>query len=74
MTRIHKLELENQKLQSELESVRRSGFAEASEKILDLEKENKKLSMTVKQLEGLHKKESDYNGDLEKEVAVLKSK
>lgn len=68
VSKIHRLELENQKLRSELEEVKRSGFHATGEKILDLEKENKRYSMTVKQLEVLHAKDSEYNVELEKEV------
>ena len=73
VTRIHRLELENQKLQSELDNLKENGFAESSEKILTLEKENKKLSMTVNQLEELHGKDSDFNVKLEAQISQLQT-
>jgi len=74
VTRIHKLELEKQKLQAEVEALRADGFAESSERILELERENKRLSMNVKQLEELRAKDQEYGGELETRVGQLRAK
>lgn len=50
-TRALKLELENRRLVSTLESLKESSFHESSNKILDLEKEKKKLSLKCDQLQ-----------------------
>ena len=73
VSRLHRLELENQKLKSELDSIRLNGIQETSEKILKLEKENKKYSMTLKKLEEVHAKDTECNVNLEKDLAKLKS-
>ena len=73
VTKIHRLELEVQRLTSELEDARVNGFHESSERILELEKANKKYSITLKQLEVQHTKDSDYNTDLEKELGQKNS-
>lgn len=49
VTRIHKLELENARLLSELEDVRVNGVKESSARILELEKANKKHEMSARQ-------------------------
>ena len=59
MTRIHKLELENAKLNSELEDLKVNGVRESSERILELEKANKKLEMSARQSENLRVKDSE---------------
>lgn len=74
VTRIHRLELENKKLSSELEELKLKSFHESSDTILKLEKDNKKLSMTLKQLEELHNKDSEDNVELENRVASLNTK
>ena len=45
--RLLKLELDNQRLEAELEKHKRDSLHEGSEKVLELEKENKRLSMKV---------------------------
>ena len=59
VTRIHKLELENAKLHSELEDLKVNGVRESSERILELEKANKKLEMSARQSENLRVKDSE---------------
>ena len=68
-TRVHRLELENQRLRSELDSAREKGFHESSERILELEKEKQKLSVNVKQLELLRAKDEAFTAQLEKHVS-----
>jgi len=67
LSKIHRLELENQKLRVENEELRLNGFQEVSEKILKLEKENKQYSLTIKQLESSHSKDAEMTVTLEKE-------
>lgn len=43
-----KLELENRRLLSTIDSLKESSFHESSNKILELEREKKKLSLKVK--------------------------
>ncbi len=50
-----------------------NGFRESKNRILELEKENKKYELTVKQLESLHSKDSEYNGEMERQVAQSKT-
>lgn len=51
MSKIHKLELENRKLRQENDDLRLNKFHEEAGKILELETENKKLSLTIQQLQ-----------------------
>ena len=46
--RVLKLELENQRLEAELDEYKKDSLNSASEKMLELEKENKRLSHKVK--------------------------
>ena len=48
-TRLLKLQLENQRLETELESFKLDSMNQCSEKVLELEKENKRLSTKVSQ-------------------------
>lgn len=47
-TRLLKLQLENQRLETELESLKLDSMNQYSEKVLELEKENKRLSTKVR--------------------------
>ena len=51
-----------------------NGFHETSERILDLEKDNKKLEMTLKQVEVLRAKDAEYSADLERQLAQAETK
>jgi len=66
VTRIHKLELENARLLSELEDLKVNGFKESSARILELEKANKKQEMSARQSENLRVKDSESITSLEK--------
>lgn len=46
-TRVLKLQLENQRLEAELEQLKRDTFLGSVDKVLELEKENKRLSLKV---------------------------
>jgi len=49
------------------------GFREASEKLQKLEKENKKMSLTMQQLESSHTKDAEFNVELTKEKNKVES-
>ena len=49
--KMHRLELENQRLKSEIEDLKMNGIKEQTEKCLKLERENKCQSLTIKQLQ-----------------------
>ena len=51
-----------------------NGLAESSERILELEKDNKKYEMTLKQLEVLRAKDAEYMSDLEKQLGQTETK
>ncbi|KAK3861622.1 hypothetical protein Pcinc_032435, partial [Petrolisthes cinctipes] len=56
--RVLKLQLENQRLEAELEQVKRDSFMSSSaDKLLELEKENKRLSLKVTSLQELGQKD-----------------
>ena len=74
LSKIHRLELENRKLRAENEELRLNGFQETSEKLLQLEKENRQYSLTIQQLETSHAKESEVTVTLEKENTHLQVK
>lgn len=74
LARIHRLELENRKLSSEIDSLRDAAAKANNEQILNLEQEKKKQSMTIKQLEEMHAQDSEYNVELEKKVVQLEAK
>ena len=65
---IHKLELENQRLRSELDDVKLNGLREQSEKLLELEQEVKRKDLTLKQVEAERSKDSSQFVTLEKEL------
>ena len=46
-TRVLKLQLENQRLEAELEQMKRDSFLDSVDKVVELEKENKRLSIKV---------------------------
>ena len=49
--KMHRLELENQRLKSNIEDLKMNGIKEQSEKCLKLERENKCQALTIKQLQ-----------------------
>ena len=49
--KMHRLELENQRLKSEIEDLKLNGIKEQTEKCLKLERENKCQKLTIKQLQ-----------------------
>lgn len=62
--RVLKLQLENQRLEAELEQLKRDNLLASTDKVMELEKENKRLSIKVrlllccvwyKWLKGIHK-------------------
>ena len=68
VTRIHKLELENARLLSELEDLKVNGVKESSARILDLEKANKKHEMSARQSEVQRVRDSESISVLEKQL------
>lgn len=74
ITRVHRLELENQRLLSELENAKEKGFSEFSGKLLELEKENKRQSITIEQLQHQRKKDEDYHAQLNDQLRRSESK
>ncbi|KAK3922874.1 Protein Daple [Frankliniella fusca] len=63
-----RLELENRRLQSAMDSLKETSFLENSNKILELEKEKKKLSIKVEQLQENINRMQQQNSELEKLV------
>ena len=49
--KMHRLELENQRLKSEIEDLKLNGIKEQTEKCLKLERENKCQKLTIQQLQ-----------------------
>ena len=47
---VHKLELENQRLRSELDDLQLNGLRQQSDKLLELEQEIKRKDLTLKQV------------------------
>lgn len=64
-TRALKLELENRRLLAALETLKESTFRENSQKILDLEKEKKKLQLKCDQLQDNCDRMNQQNSELE---------
>lgn len=64
-TRAIKLELENKRLQQALDALNESNFHESAGKLLDLEKEKKKLSLKVEQLQENCQRFTQQNHELE---------
>lgn len=60
-----KLELENRKLMSTIDSLKESSFHENSNKILELEKEKKKIMLKCEQLQENCDRLTQQNGELE---------
>ncbi|XP_023727348.1 girdin isoform X2 [Cryptotermes secundus] len=60
-----KLELENRRLLSTIDSLKESSFHESSNKILELEKDRKKLSLKVDQLQENCQRLTQQNNELE---------
>ena len=73
MSRIHKLELEIQKLRKENEDLKLNKFHADAEHALKLETENKKLSLTVTQLQKNTSKDAEANAKLQEEMRNLES-
>ncbi|XP_042859655.1 girdin-like isoform X2 [Penaeus japonicus] len=55
--RVLKLQLENQRLEAEVEQLKRDSLLASADKLLELEKENKRLSIKVTQLQEVSQKE-----------------
>ncbi|KAK7580440.1 hypothetical protein V9T40_001069 [Parthenolecanium corni] len=72
-TRILKLELENKKLLSTVETLQDTAFHRNNEKILELEKEKKKLSLMVENLEDGKRKYSQQISELETSLKETQS-
>ncbi|XP_043261391.1 girdin isoform X1 [Colletes gigas] len=64
-TRALKLELENRKLLTEIDSLRENSFHENSSRVLELEKEKKKLSLKIESLNDNTERLTQQNSDLE---------
>lgn len=64
-SRVLKLELENRRLMASLDSIKETSFHESSNKILDLEKDKKKLSLKVDQLQDNYNRMLQQNQELE---------
>lgn len=64
-TRAIKLELENRRLQQALDAMRESSFHEATNKLLELEKEKKMLTLKVDQLQENCNRFTQQNQELE---------
>lgn len=64
-TRALKLELENRRLIAALDAIKESTFHESSQKILDLEKEKKKLQLKSDQLQDNCDRMNQQNAELE---------
>ncbi|XP_055911265.1 girdin isoform X2 [Eupeodes corollae] len=64
-TRALKLELENRRLLAALDQLKESSFHESTNKILELEKEKKKLSLKIEQMQENINRLSQQNKELE---------
>ena len=64
-TRALKLELENRRLMTLIESLKENSFHETSARVLELEKEKKKLSLKIESLNDNTGRLSQQNSDLE---------
>lgn len=64
-TRALKLELENRRLNTLIDSLKESSFYENSSRILELEKEIKKLSLKIESLNDNKERLTQQNSDLE---------
>ncbi|KAL1455536.1 hypothetical protein WDU94_009625, partial [Cyamophila willieti] len=68
-----RLELENKRLLSTIESLHENAFYESSERILELEKEKKKLSLQVEDLEEAKKRLSTQCSEYESKFTKLET-
>lgn len=64
-TRALKLELENRRLNTLIDSLKESSFYENSSRILEMEKEIKKLSLKIESLNDNKERLTQQNSDLE---------
>ncbi|RLU18432.1 hypothetical protein DMN91_008789 [Ooceraea biroi] len=64
-TRALKLELENRRLNTLIDSMKESSFHENSSRVLELEKEKKKLSLKIESLNDNKERLTQQNSDLE---------
>ena len=74
MSRIHKLEFELKRLRAENEDLKLDKFHSDSQKMLNLETENKKLSLTIQQLQKTSTKDAEANVSLQSEVRIYETK
>merc|ERR1712141_778759 len=72
--KMHRLELENQRLKSDIEDLKLNGIKEQSEKCLKLERENKCQALTIKQLQETHAKDADNTVSLQGELNQVVTK
>merc|ERR1712038_1529771 len=72
--RMHRLELDNQRLKSDIEDLKMNGIKEQSEKCLKLERENKCQALTIKQLQETHAKDADNTVSLQGELNQVVTK
>ena len=68
MTRIHRLELELKRLRQENEDLKLDKFRADANKMLALETENKKLSLSIAQLQKTNAKDVENNANMQQEV------
>merc|ERR1719259_372932 len=71
---IHKLELENQRLRSELDDVKLNGVREQSDELLQLEQEVKRKDLTLKQVEAERSKDTNHYVAIEKDLHASNNK
>lgn len=74
MSRIHKLELENRRLRQENEDLKLDKFRADANKMLELETENKRLSLTIQQLQKSNGKDAEANTSLQQELRQRETK
>ena len=72
--RMHRLELENQRLKSDVEDLKMNGIKEQTKKCLELERENKCQALTIKQLQETHAKDADHTVSLQGELNQVVTK
>ena len=72
--KMHRLELENQRLRSEVDDLKMNGIKEQTEKCLKLERENKCQSLTIKQLHDTQAKDADHTVSLQGELNQVVTK
>jgi len=74
MSRIHRLELELKRLRQENEDLKLGKFHADANKMLALETENKKQSLTIQQLQKTSHKDVEANSNLQSEVRTYETK